>query len=425
VSKPIRSGILSGVLFFAVAAGSIFAYRALSRMDHPPVVEKQLGYRGTGLQQVSNPYRLAVLAEQNKIPKILKQFPPGGLMATEAYQNVRVLQNLTAGQLTRLMASMTKWVAPTQGCAYCHNTDNMALDTKYTKVVARRMLQMTQNINGNWQAHVKTTGVTCYTCHRGNPVPKYLWYNNPGPAAEGIAETQMGMTHPAERAGYAALPYDAFSNFLEDNKNIRVQGTTALPSDNRSSIKQAEYTYALMIGIAQSLGVNCDYCHNTRAFRDWSQSTPARVTAWYGIRMVRDVNNHYLDPLNSVFPDYRKGVAGDSPKVYCATCHQGVFKPLYGISMLPTFKSELGGPPVTTAALLTPYVAPPELPAPAQAAGAPTVAPSAAPSTPAAPPAAVAPAPPAAADKGDTMRPKAKTHAHKAKAKPAADGAPE
>jgi photosynthetic reaction center cytochrome c subunit len=136
-----------------------------------------------------------------------------------------------------------------------------------------------------------------------------------------------------------------------------VPGATAR---NMSSMKQTEWTYALMMNISQSLGVNCDYCHSTRAFADWSQSSPARVTAWYGIRMVRDLNTADLDPLNSVFPANRKGVLGDSPKVYCATCHQGVYKPLFGVSMLPTFKTELGGPPLTNAALMAPYVPPPD-----------------------------------------------------------------
>jgi photosynthetic reaction center cytochrome c subunit len=364
MKDPVISGLRYGVLLVAVTAGSLFAFTQASRMGRPPVAAVQLGYRGTGLQQIINPRTWAAKAALNKIPPILAPADPGGEKASEAYDNVRVLKDLSSGQLTRLMVSMATWVAPVQGCAYCHNLDNMALDTNYQKVVARRMLQMTQNINANWKAHVKNTGVTCWTCHRGNPVPQYIWFKNPGPAAEGMAETQTGMAHPTEKVGYSALPYDPFSSFLEDDKTIRVQGGTALATTNRSSMKQTEWTYSLMMVISQSLGVNCDYCHSTRAFRDWSQSTPARVTAWYGIRMVRDLNNNYLDPLNSVFPAGRKGPTGDSPKVYCATCHQGIYKPLYGKSMLATFKTELGGPPLTTAPLMAPYNPPPDTPAP-------------------------------------------------------------
>jgi photosynthetic reaction center cytochrome c subunit len=350
----------------------MFAMTELKTMSHPPVVGVQRGFRGTGLVQIYNPRTLADLAAQNQIPDILAPASAEGLKASEAFENVRVLKNLSVGQLTRLMASMTTWVAPEQGCAYCHNPDNMALDEKYTKVVARRMLQMTQNINANWQAHVKTTGVTCYTCHRGNPVPKYIWFNNPGPAAKGLAETQTGMAHPTPIINNSSLPYDPFTPYLEQANQIRVQSTTPLAETNMSSMKQTEWTYALMIAIGQSLGVNCDYCHNTRAFRDWSQSTPARVTAWYGIRMVRDLNNNFLDRLNGVFPAYRKGVMDDSPKVYCATCHQGVYKPLYGVSMLTTFKDELGGPPLTLEPLMAPYTEPPPDPPPAPAAQTPS-----------------------------------------------------
>ena len=366
MSVPRTSGLFYGVALVAVPTALFFAFSGLGRMQHPRPIGVQRGFRGTGLQQVYSPGALADLAVQAKIPFILPPADPTGDRASEEYDNVRVLKNLSVAQFTRLMASVATWVAPKQGCAYCHDSENMALDTNYTKVVARRMLQMTQYINSNWKSHVKGTGVTCYTCHGGNPVPKYVWYNNPGPnEAGGLAETRQGLGHPNPVAGMSALAWDPLTPFLEQGNEIRVQGSTALKGDNVSSMKQTEWTYSLMIMISKSLGVNCDYCHNTRAFRDWSQSTPARVTAWYGIRMVRDLNTNYLDPLKDVFPAGRKGALGDSPKIYCATCHQGIYKPLYGVSMLAKFKPELSGPPLTTAPLLAPYIPPPDVPQPA------------------------------------------------------------
>jgi photosynthetic reaction center cytochrome c subunit len=53
--------------------------------------------------------------------------------------------------------------------------------------------------------------------------------------------------------------------------------------------------------------------------------------------MVRDVNNAYLLPLTDKFPSHRLGVLGDVAKVNCTTCHQGVFKPLYGESMAQSY----------------------------------------------------------------------------------------
>ena len=99
-----------------------------------------------------------------------------------------------------------------------------------------------------------------------------------------------------------------------------------------------------MMHMSKSLGVNCTYCHNTPRVRDLGRrATPPRVTAWYGIRMVRDLNNNYLVPLTDDLPgrparpDRRRG------KIDCATCHQGAFKPLYGAPMLKDYP-ELAGP---------------------------------------------------------------------------------
>jgi photosynthetic reaction center cytochrome c subunit len=104
--------------------------------------------------------------------------------------------------------------------------------------------------------------------------------------------------------------------------------------DKPVSVKEAEWTYALMMYMSGSLGVNCTYCHNTRALASWQESTPQRVTAWHGIRLVRELNADFLIPLTPVFPANRLGPHGDAPKVGCLTCHKGSFKPLNGVSPL-------------------------------------------------------------------------------------------
>jgi photosynthetic reaction center cytochrome c subunit len=329
------------------AAGVVFCVLVF---EPPGAIPVQHGYRGTGLVELFNPKVVANETVLNKVPAYLPQLPAAGVKAGVAYKNVQVLGDVSVGQFTRLMVSFTNWVAPQQGCNYCHVGNNFASDDLYTKVVARKMIQMVQHINVDWKSHVANTGVTCYTCHRGQPVPAYLWFNNPGPGgAQGMAETNTGKNLVSPAAAGSSLPYDPFTPFLEQSNNIRVQGTTALPAGNDQSIKQTEWTYALMMHFSQALGVNCTYCHNTRSFGDWSQSTPQRETAWYGIRMARDLNNAYLESLASVFPHNRLGPYGDVPKVDCATCHQGVYKPLFGVSMAKDFP-ELGGVPQPVAA---------------------------------------------------------------------------
>lgn len=315
----------------------------LSGCERPRPDTVQRGYRGTAMVEVYNPRLLAEQAELNKLPEAQPAASAEGPKAGAVYQNVKVLGDLSVGQFTRLMVDMTAWVAPTEGCTYCHAAANFADDSKYTKVVARRMVQMTQHINGDWQTHVAATGVTCYTCHRGNPVPKNVWFNTAGPdAATGLIGNRAGQNAPAQQVAYASLPNDPFMPFLNDAVPIRVIGTSALPEGNRASTKQTEWTYGLMMHMSQSLGVNCTYCHNSRSFAEWDGSTPQRGTAWYGIRMARDLNKDYMSPLTTTFPENRLGPLGDVAKVNCATCHQGAFKPLYGASMLKEHP-ELGG----------------------------------------------------------------------------------
>ena len=327
---------LAGV---GVVAGSLLGIAMLTKFEWPPITTVQRGYRGTGMEQGTTPRQIEKYMAENVVPASLPQASAAGPKAGAVYKNVQVLGDLSVGQFTRLMVSITQWVSPKQGCNYCHNPENMAWDGIYTKVVARRMIQMTQFINAEWQPHVQQTGVVCYTCHRGNNVPNNIWFNDPGnQRTGGVVQANMGMGQGVTGSiNNSSLPYDPYTPFLEKDYPIRQQGETALPAGNNHSIKETEWTYALMIHFSQGLGVNCTYCHNSRAFGDWSQSSPTRVTAWHGIRMVRQMNNEYLNPLQPVYPDYRLGKVGDAPKVACATCHQGVFKPLYGVSMLKNF----------------------------------------------------------------------------------------
>ena len=196
------------------------------------------------------------------------------------------------------------------------------------------MIEMTRQINAGHKSHVAETGVTCFTCHRGQPVPSSIWFADAGaPQAKGMAARRNGQNQASKVVGSTSLPYDPFSTLLAKDANIRVVARTALAGGTGGTIHDTEKTYGLMMHMSQALGVNCTFCHNSRQFEKWGESTPQRVTAWHGLKMVSDVNGTYLDSLKAVFPANRLGAEGDVAKVSCATCHQGVSKPLNGVSM--------------------------------------------------------------------------------------------
>ncbi|MGD2019846.1 MAG: photosynthetic reaction center cytochrome PufC [Thiohalocapsa sp.] len=327
--------MLNGKTLVLAAVG---AAALITGCEAPPPEVVQNGYRGLGMQTNYNTDRLQASLDANVPPEPIPAATPGGPKAKDVYKNVQVLGELTVAEFNRLMVALTNWVAPQEGCYYCHVNEGFEYDGIYTKVVSRRMIQMTQTTNANWKDHVADTGVTCWTCHRGNPVPEYVWTSDPGPGQPSmIAPT--GQNVAAKSVAYASLPYDPFTPFLMQDNDVRVIGETVLPQGNRSSIKQAEWTYGLMMHMSSALGVNCTYCHNSRSFYSWDQSAPQRTTAWYAIRHVREMNNDYVVPLSEIIPDSRKGPLGDVYKIYCTTCHQGAYKPLYGAKMLKDYPS--------------------------------------------------------------------------------------
>jgi len=186
--------------------------------ERPPVETVQVGYRGTGMEQVYNPRLLQQVAAKNQPGSIQPPAAPVEIMARDQYPGLQVLNDLTLTEFTRVMQSMTEWVAPKdQQCTYCHVGENFADPSKYQYQVARSMLKMTRDINANWKDHVKETGVTCHTCHRGQPVPEYVWFTAPGTRKEkGSIGTNAGQNTPDTGLGlttiaHSSLPYDPYS----------------------------------------------------------------------------------------------------------------------------------------------------------------------------------------------------------------------
>ena len=250
----------------------------LSACERPPMDSVQRGYRGTGMVQVYNPRTIEQNEELHAAPVALPPATADGPKAGKAYQNVKVLGDLSVAQFTQ-------------------------------------------------------------------PVPSQIWFKEP-PQANGadFIGGRAGQNLAAKSVGLSSLPSDPFTPFLLDSLDIRVNGDTALPSGNRHSIKQAEWTYGLMTHMSSALGVNCTYCHNSRSFSSWEGNPPQRVTAWHGIRMARELNLNYLEPLQATFPSNRKGELGDVAKLNCATCHQGAYKPLNGAPMIKNHPELVGKP---------------------------------------------------------------------------------
>ena len=342
------TNIFGPAILVGVAGGAVFVATMLVAFGQPFATDSlQTGPRGTGMSVTEFESDLATpdpdieLVYEN--PPIVPE--PGDELAGDIYENVQVLGNLTDANFNRLMAAMTEWVAPEQGCAYCHGDGDLETygeDNLYTKIVARRMIQMTQNINENWDGHVnanKEVGVTCMTCHRGLNVPTEIWFKL-GDVNENMAGWSAIQNRATPLSQFTSLPSDALETYLLDGEVIgvhdlesRVAGVPGV--DGYPGIQQAERTYSLMNYVSNALGVNCVFCHNSRAFYDGSQVTPQWGTESLGISMVLEMNNEYLVPLEAEYPPERLGpVHQDAPKAACKTCHKGYQQPLQGLNVI-------------------------------------------------------------------------------------------
>ena len=154
------TNVFGPAILVGVVGGAIFAAAMVVTWGNPVATSSlQTGPRGTGMSvpefnialAVPDPTIASYYTEEPYIPEA------GAPLAGDIYQNVQVLGDLTEDNFNRLMGAITQWVSPEGGCAYCHgdgDVETYGEDTLYTKVVARRMIQMTQNINENWAGHV-------------------------------------------------------------------------------------------------------------------------------------------------------------------------------------------------------------------------------------------------------------------------------
>uniref|UniRef100_UPI004069926B Photosynthetic reaction center cytochrome c subunit n=1 Tax=Dinoroseobacter shibae (strain DSM 16493 / NCIMB 14021 / DFL 12) TaxID=398580 RepID=UPI004069926B len=329
--------IYKPAIVVGVAGGAVFAAALLVSMGQPLATDSmQTGPRGTGMSvpefvsdlDTPDP-TIEVFLASTSDPVIPEE---GAQTAGEAYENVDpVLADLTVENYDRLLAAMRSWTGI---------PDLLEDPDHYQSKVAINMIQMNQTINEEWAGHVYANaevGVTCFTCHRGQAVPSEVWYR-----IDPVTENTSGWASVQNRATslsqFTSLPSDALYQYLLNYEQIAVHDLESrvetLPGD--PTWQNTERTYSLMNYFSNSLGRNCVFCHNSRAFYDPAQHTPQWATAMLGISMVQELNNEWIVPIGEAhLPPERLGpVYNDVPKLACKTCHKGYQQPLQGLNVV-------------------------------------------------------------------------------------------
>jgi hypothetical protein len=146
-------------------------------------------------------------------------------------------------------------------CSYCHSIDNFADAGKPTFDFARRMERMAAGLSDGPLKDLG--GVTCWSCHRGHPLPSRL----PPDTWQSIAKA-----HAADLSG------------------------------GRQGLDLTMSVYSA------SLGVDCSHCHVDGNWSDGSRR---------GYQMVGRMTRMF-----DLIPSFFEGSARQ-PRTQCYMCHQG------------------------------------------------------------------------------------------------------
>jgi len=84
----------------------------------------------------------------------------------QKYKNIQVLKGLPASRLDSIMFAFKNSLGV--DCTYCHVKDHFEKDDKPAKQTARKMIGITRDATAKLGGAKR---VTCYTCHRGEPLP--------------------------------------------------------------------------------------------------------------------------------------------------------------------------------------------------------------------------------------------------------------
>ena len=317
----------------------------------------QMAFRGT--QSIQFESRAEKVPINAIVPEALPAAAEGGPKATAQYKNVKVLTDVSAAEFMRLQQAITNWVSPKEGCAFCHDTKDFSSDVKPQKLAARKMLEMTRYINSAWATHVNPAGVTCYTCHRGQAVPAEVWWPRiPAPIKQAVDHSEPW--NEAADTVTKFFPNAGFAEYYLQDNPIAAQSTTAMRTHDVADYIVVKRVYEMMMQMSLQVGVNCGYCHNSRAFESWAESTPMRWTGYYALRFIRDLNRNYLLPLAQVIPqqrilvhstampvipDNQRGQQPGNALLTCGTCHYRLPQPLNGANMVKDYPGLVGTAP--------------------------------------------------------------------------------
>ena len=159
-----RYAVLSAVMLVGLIAlaGSAFRQAPPQQQQWQPPPPREFPKPDTALtQQMFDKMSKAIEGKQDS-------------PATAVFQNIQVWKKVPAGRFLGMMRAWTRTLGV--DCSHCHTIDQWNKDDKAPKLTARAMDKLVDDVTDQVKA-IKSISdeharVTCWTCHRGQPVPE-------------------------------------------------------------------------------------------------------------------------------------------------------------------------------------------------------------------------------------------------------------
>jgi hypothetical protein len=209
--------------------------------------------------------------------------------AEEQFKNIQVWKETPANELIPAMHLIEGQTG--MDCTYCHVEDARDKDDKKPKETARRMMRMMDSLNQMYFNGQQV--ITCYTCHRGKPMP----VNEPMvPTAEPVLADPMiaGLKVTLPSVDQILSKYVEALGGEQALRKITsrvVTGTTFIPSGPGgaiplpASVERLEKAPNLVVNTYKTpTSTSADGFDGTRA---WSQNAAGRVTDVQGVDQQR------------------------------------------------------------------------------------------------------------------------------------------
>ncbi len=223
-----------------------------------------------------------------------------GKRADEVYKNLKVLGATPADSLNQGMHLISGELGV--DCEYCHAEKmDWAKDEKKTKDTARDMMTMMMELNQRWFKGEQA--VTCYTCHKGQPiplstvalpVPDYFKEKEPGPA---MPPAEQIISKYINALGGEQNLRKITSRIITAQQDIPTGPGGSIPTPAQIEIYQKAPNLVLRIAKTKDMTFLSGY--DTKG--PWTQDARGRVNSPVELEQIREARNaDFYEPLDIV-----------------------------------------------------------------------------------------------------------------------------